>query len=267
MTASRQIIEYFSCPDRARWLEAIGRCDWRGGQYLAELLRGDRLRAVYGAETKLLLLTEGGELASFCTYAPQDDIPDPSLGPWAGFVYTFPAWRGRRRMGKLLERAHALAKADGKPCLYIATDETGLYEKYGCVYWQDMRDRRGGLSRVYRLPVERRDYGGILGRRVSGTVDRPLGSAHPRHPDLVYPVNYGYADGVMAADGAEQDVYILGPDRPLSRFSGTVVAVWHRLNDVEDKWIVTPDGTRPPDETIAAAIDFQERYFMGELYR
>lgn len=53
----------------------------------------------------------------------------------------------------------------------------------------------------------------MLGKIVKVTVDRLLGSCHPKHPkhpDICYPVNYGYVKGVMAADGEEQDVYILG---------------------------------------------------------
>lgn len=41
----------------------------------------------------------------------------------------------------------------------------------------------------------------------------------------------------------------------------------HRLNDVEDKWIVSLDGQQYTDEEILNAISFQEQYFMGELYR
>ena len=107
----------------------------------------------------------------------------------------------------------------------------------------------------------------VVGTIVRGRVDRPVGSRHPRHPDMVYPINYGYVEGVFAADGAEQDVYILGTDKPLETFEGVVIAVYHRTNDVEDKWIVSLDGTDYPDKHILEAIDFQERYFEGELLR
>ena len=32
-------------------------------------------------------------------------------------------------------------------------------------------------------------------------MDRPLGSVHPDVPTMVYPVNYGYVEGIMAKDG------------------------------------------------------------------
>ena len=51
--------------------------------------------------------------------------------PWVGFVYTFPAFRGKRHMGQLLDHAAVLARLEGKEAIYISTGETGLYEKYG----------------------------------------------------------------------------------------------------------------------------------------
>lgn len=107
----------------------------------------------------------------------------------------------------------------------------------------------------------------IIGKRVKGRIDRPMGSRHPEYPELVYPVNYGYVEGVVAADGEEQDVYVLGADGPLEAFEGTVIAVYRRYNDVENKWIVSVDGRDFSDEEILEAIRFQERHFRGELIR
>jgi inorganic pyrophosphatase len=38
-------------------------------------------------------------------------------------------------------------------------------------------------------------------------VDRPKGSVHPRVPQAVYPVDYGYLDGTVGGDGAGVDVF------------------------------------------------------------
>ena len=40
----------------------------------------------------------------------------------------------------------------------------------------------------------------MIGPIVTVTVDRPLGSYHPEHPNLYYPINYGYIKGTVAAD-------------------------------------------------------------------
>ena len=110
------------------------------------------------------------------------------------------------------------------------------------------------------------DYGHIIGKVVRGTVDRPLGSSHPKHPEMVYPVNYGYVDDGCTDDGMEQDVYLFGTDKPLKKFEGKVIAVWHRFDDVEDKWIVSLDGENVTAEKILGDISFQEQYFYGKLY-
>lgn len=116
------------------------------------------------------------------------------------------------------------------------------------------------------VEAEEPDYREIIGKTVRGTVDRPLGSAHPRHPEMIYPVNYGYVDGVYGGDGMEQDVYLFGTEEPLETFEGRVVAVWHRFDDTEDKWIVSLDGEDLTAEKILGDISFQEQFFYGKLY-
>ena len=98
-------------------------------------------------------------------------------------------------------------------------------------------------------------------KTVKITVDRPKGSCHPRYPDLYYPVNYGYVDGVTAPDGEEQDVYILGVDEPLEKFVGEIIAVIHRENDIEDKWVAVPKGMMLTADEIIKQTYFQEKYF------
>ena len=122
--------------------------------------------------------------------------------------------------------------------------------------------------------AENLDYSDVIGRVVSGKIDRPLNTRHPRHPDMIYPINYGYVDGVIAGDGAEQDIYLFDCDQPVETYTGKVIAVYHRTNDVEDKWIVVPEmskyATNPSalsDEEILKRIEFQEKYFAGRLYR
>ena len=105
----------------------------------------------------------------------------------------------------------------------------------------------------------------MLGKIVKVTVDRPLGSCHPKHPDICYPVNYGYVKGVMAADGEEQDVYVLCIDHPVKEFTGKVIAIIHRLNDVEDKWVAVPEDMTMTAQEIMEQVQFQEQYFETEI--
>ena len=84
----------------------------------------------------------------------------------------------------------------------------------------------------------------MLGETVRVIVDRPLGSTHPKWKDIRYPVNYGHVEGVLAPDGEGQDVYILGVEVPLEEFVGQVIAVIHRFDDVEEKWVAAPPATK-----------------------
>jgi len=42
---------------------------------------------------------------------------------WIGFVYTFPAFRGKRLIAKLIDRACSCAKEDGYNAVYVSTDQ------------------------------------------------------------------------------------------------------------------------------------------------
>lgn len=105
----------------------------------------------------------------------------------------------------------------------------------------------------------------ILGQTVTVTVDRPLGTCHPQHETIIYPVNYGYVEGVQGGDGEWQDAYILGVDQPVASFTGQVVGVVLRKDDLEDKWVVAPEGRIFDQAEIGVAIHFQERFFDTSL--
>lgn len=108
-------------------------------------------------------------------------------------------------------------------------------------------------------------YQDIIGKEVAITIDRPLGSTHPNHPELRYPVNYGYVNGVIGGDGEEQDVYLLGIDVPLSVARAIVIAVIHRYDDVETKWVAAPERFSFSKEDIRALTFFQEQFFESEI--
>ena len=143
------IIEYFSTDNKEYWLSKIKESDWGAGQFLYELLKNHKLKEYVGENTKVLMLVDGENLISFCTFAEKDDIQPTELTPWIGWVYTFPHYRGHRYVGKLLSYAEALAKTDGINRIYISTDHNGLYEKYGYEFFEMMKDMHGEDSRVY----------------------------------------------------------------------------------------------------------------------
>lgn len=143
-----------------------------------------------------------------------------------------------------------------------------MYERGDCCL------NMGDLYGFELNPVPGDGYQDIIGKIVKGKIDRPMGSYHPHHKDLFYPVNYGYVEGIIGGDGAEQDVYLLGETSAVTDFVGKVIAVYHRYDDNETKWIVVPCGEEgniqssikiPGKNEIYAQIAFQEQFYSGVL--
>ncbi|MBS5734144.1 MAG: GrpB family protein [Clostridiales bacterium] len=104
-----------------------------------------------------------------------------------------------------------------------------------------------------------------LGKTVTISIDRPVGSVHPKHHDIIYPINYGYIPKVFGGDGEELDVYLLGVDIPVSEFTGKIIGIVHRHNDVEDKLVMAPEEMSFTAEEIADGVRFQEQYYDSEI--
>ena len=123
-------------------------------------------------------------------------------------------------------------------------------------------------------PIPSNQYQDIIGKMVKGKIDRPLGTCHPRHKEMIYPINYGYVSDIIGGDGQPQDIYLLCESSPVEEFSGKVIAVYHRYDDNETKWIVVPCDEKgnlksnisiPDNDEIYALIAFQEQFFSGVL--
>ena len=101
----------------------------------------------------------------------------------------------------------------------------------------------------------------FLGKNVKIIIDRPQGSSHPKYPDMIYPVNYGYIPNTVSGDGEELDVYLLGVNEPVKEYEAKIIGIIHRKNDNEDKLVAVPEGVKVTIEEIEDAIRFQEKYF------
>ena len=144
-----EIIEYFSCDRKEHMLSELRKCEWEAGKLLYSLLKSGNAEQFLGKNPRVLMLTDGNRLVSFCTFARKDDIPDCELSPWIGFVYTFPEYRGHRYIGRLIAHAEIIAGKEGCESIFISTDHTGLYEKYGYTFREIRKDINGCDSRIY----------------------------------------------------------------------------------------------------------------------
>ncbi|MGE3769571.1 MAG: inorganic diphosphatase [Bdellovibrionales bacterium] len=105
----------------------------------------------------------------------------------------------------------------------------------------------------------------FLGKTVTATIERPLGSVHPKHANIIYGVNYGFVPDTLSPDGGELDVYVLGVAEPLATFTGYCLAILRRTQDDDDKLILVPAGKTFNEAEIRVAVDFQEKFFESHI--
>lgn len=67
-------------------------------------------------------------------------------------------------------------------------------------------------------------------------VDRAKGTPHPRYPDFIYPLDYGYLQGTTSADGASVDVWL--GSLTGSAVTGVVCCIDAAKGDVEMKLLL-----------------------------
>ena len=112
----------------------------------------------------------------------------------------------------------------------------------------------------------RPDLRPYLGQTLTIEIDRPVGYVHRKgEKNLVYPINYGYIPGVLGGDGEELDVFLLGVDQPVATYTGRIVGIVYRADDVEDKLIMAPEGMTPTVAEMTEAVHFQEKYYDSHV--
>ena len=97
--------------------------------------------------------------------------------------------------------------------------------------------------------------------RESGiTLDRPRGSSHPAHPDIVYPIDYGYVNDTDGGDGDALDVFVGSVANGLV---GAILTTDRRKGDRECKLIYNC----APEEIylINGFINFDQNLMGGTL--
>ena len=107
---------------------------------------------------------------------------------------------------------------------------------------------------------------GYLGKTVTIEIDRPIGTVHHKGAKtLIYPINYGYIPDVLGGDGEELDVFLVGVGEPVSSYTGRIIGIVYRADDVEDKLIMAPEGASFSAKEMACAVYFQEKYYQSTI--
>ncbi|MFA7032545.1 MAG: hypothetical protein WC201_03180 [Bacilli bacterium] len=105
----------------------------------------------------------------------------------------------------------------------------------------------------------------LLGKEVVIVVDRPLGSIHPIHKEVIYQVNYGYLVDAISIDGEKQYAYILGVNEPIKEYKGIVKAIIYNKNECKNNLIVCSNEQSFSKEEIKKKTFFQEQFFDTEI--
>ena len=92
-------------------------------------------------------------------------------------------------------------------------------------------------------------------------IDRPKGSAHPRFPNFIYPVDYGYLKGTASMDGGGIDVWLGTGDRKLDAVM-CIVDLMKR--DSEIKLLL---GCTEEEKAAIYQIHNETPYMKGVLIR
>ncbi len=92
------------------------------------------------------------------------------------------------------------------------------------------------------------------------TLDRPKGSVHPVHPEIVYPIDYGYVNETQGGDGEELDIFVGSADNGLV---AVILTTDRRKRDRECKLILNCS----PEEIylINGFINFDRDLMTGTI--
>jgi inorganic pyrophosphatase len=92
-----------------------------------------------------------------------------------------------------------------------------------------------------------------LCRSARHVVDRPAGTAHPRFPEWVYPLAYGYLDDTTGGDGQGIDVWFGSAEDETATAIACTVDPHKRDSEVKYLWRCT-----------AAEVEAVRRFYAGQ---
>ena len=92
-------------------------------------------------------------------------------------------------------------------------------------------------------------------------IDRPRGSAHPRVPDFIYRVDYGYLRGTASMDGEGIDVWVGSGEK---RVDAIMCIVDLMKRDSEIKLLI---GCTEEEKAIVYETHNESQFMKGVLIR
>ncbi len=124
-------------------------CSWIAGPHLAEMLRENRFtnwEAVFAA-------SRGGEIIGYCTFLKTDYYPENRYWPWISSIFVGEAHRGQGVCGMLIGAAAEYARSCGFRTVYIPSDMTGFYERYGFHKIDELTNYGGDADNIFAKDI------------------------------------------------------------------------------------------------------------------
>ena len=104
----------------------------------------------------------------------------------------------------------------------------------------------------------------LIGEEITVCITIPFGH---KHNGITYELNYGYIKEFKSRNGNKLNAYVLGVKEPVETFKGKIIAIIHRLNDCEDKLIVSDINKDYTNKEIEDMVKFQEANFKHKIIR
>ncbi len=98
----------------------------------------------------------------------------------------------------------------------------------------------------------------VLVEKHTIALDRPRGTAHPRYPEMIYPLDYGYLEGTCSGDGADVDVWIGSLEN--KRVTAVIITTDLKKEEVEIKLLLGCTN-----EEIETALRMHQRGMQSAL--
>lgn len=134
------------------WNELINyakNCSWIVGKHLAGLMAENSFTEWEG----VFAAVSEEKIVGFCTFMKTDYYPENRYSPWISCIFVDEAYRGCRISEKMIETVIAYAKEQGFSNVYIPSDISGLYEKYGFEKIDTLQNYGGDFDNIFAKEI------------------------------------------------------------------------------------------------------------------
>lgn len=120
-------------------------CSWAAGPRLCRLMDSNAFKN----QEKVFIAVADKQVVGFSTFTEKDCIPITTYGPFIGFVFVVEAFRGKKIGQKMVDSIAEYASSLGYRDVYVASNESGLYEKMGFQLVDRQLDYWGNSEQIF----------------------------------------------------------------------------------------------------------------------